>query len=106
MELAVIYLHVIRVLQGAEQKDLELKASLGYIVSSRLAWTRERNYCRNCGDVGRTKVALNFTALPLLLTTFVIYKRFHLTYYLLHVQELDAKKRPIHEYLLVDSNPY
>lgn len=87
-------------------EDLELKASLGYIVSSRLAWARERNYCRNCGDVGRTKVALNFTALLLLLTTFVIYISFHLTYYLLHGQELDAKKRTTHEYLLADSNPY
>lgn len=101
-----MYLRVIRVFQGAEQKDLELKASLGYIVSSRLAWTRERNYCRNCGDVGRTRVALNFTALPLLLTRFVIYISFHLTYDLLHGRELDAKKRPIHGYLLVDSNPY
>lgn len=51
------------------------------------AWTRERNYCRNCGDVGRTKVSLHFIALLLLLTTFVIYISFHLTYYL-PVQEL------------------
>lgn len=78
------YLSVAPVLQEAEWKDLELQANLGYIVSARLAWAIEKNYSKNCGEVGRTKVALNCIILFLLLTTFVTYISFHLTFYLLH----------------------
>lgn len=42
--------YVIPALQEAEWKNSEFQASLGYMVSSSLAWAIESNYCRNCGE--------------------------------------------------------